>query len=116
LFQSKIGWTGRDGRLFEQARNLLRQSESAIVIDYSPHGYRAIPARDVIIAEGNRERVSREDDKSLAEVLGDEFVGCRRGDRGMYWDQEDERLVVHGEETSELLPEQFILNRVQRLQ
>ena len=45
LFQSKIGWTGRDGRLFEQARNLLGQSESAIVIDYSPDGYKAIPAR-----------------------------------------------------------------------
>ena len=116
LFQSKIGWTGRDGRLFEQARSLVGQSDSAIVIDYSPEGYKAIPVREVIIADGNRERIRPEDDKSLAEVLGDEFVGCRRGDRGMYWEPETERLVVHGEETSDLLPEQLILNRIERLQ
>jgi hypothetical protein len=94
LSQSKIGWTGRDGRLFEQARNLLRQSESAIVIDYSPHGYRAIPARDVIIARetgnGYHARTTNPSPRFWATNLwaaGAEtgaFIGIRRMSASLY--------------------------------
>jgi hypothetical protein len=90
LFQSKMKWTGRDGRLLEQARDLLVQLPSAIVVDYSEKGYRAFAASDVVAANGSRRRIKPEDDKSLAEVLGDEFVGCTRGDRGLYWEPDRE--------------------------
>src|ERR1019366_9011547 len=116
LFQSKIRWTGRDGRLFEQARRLVEASPSAIVIDYWPDGYKAISAKSVIIAEGNRKMVDAEDDKSLAEVLGDEFVGCLRGDRGLYWEPKTERIIVNNERPLEFVPEHFIGTRLQRLQ
>jgi hypothetical protein len=41
--------------------------------------------------------VDAADDKSLAEVLGDEFVGCLRGDQGLYWEPKTERIMVNNE-------------------
>jgi hypothetical protein len=85
LFQSKLRWTGRDGRLLEQARDLFAQSPSAIVIDYSEKGYRAFAASDVVASNGNRRRIRSAENKALAQVLGDEFVGCKRaGPRDCY--------------------------------
>lgn len=75
LFQSKVDWTGTDQRLLGQARMLLLQSESSIVIDYTKDGYRAIPASEVVAAGGNRRQIAIDSNKELSEVLGDEFVG-----------------------------------------
>ena len=116
LFQAKTDWNGRDARLVGQARELLEQSRSAIVIDYSRDGYSAIPATDVIEAEGFRERIRPAADRTLAEVLGDEFVGCTRGDPGLYWEPERERLIFAGERVSDRIPADFIGTRIQRLQ
>jgi len=115
LFQSKMRWTGTDGRLLEQARDLLTQSPSAIVIDYSEKGYRAFAASDVVAANGNRRKIRHGNNKALAQVLGDEFVGCTRGDLGLYWEPERERLIVSGETVSDLVPEQFIGTRIERM-
>ena len=115
LFQSKIEWHGTDGRLLHQAQTLLMQSRSAIVISYSSRGYQAIAARDVVAADGNRRRVRRMANKSLAEVLGDEFVWCKRGDMGLYWEPERERLMVDSELASDFRPGRFIGTTIQRL-
>lgn len=116
LFQSKKRWTGSDRRLLGQARDLLAQSPSAIVIDYSEKGYRAFAASDVVAANGNRRRIKARHNKPLAEVLGDEFVRCTRGDRGLRWEPEEERLIVGGERESEFIPQHFIGNKIERLQ
>ncbi len=116
LFQSKIEWHGRDARLLGQARDLLAHSPSAVVIDYSRNGYEAIAADAVVAADGNRRRVPRRASRPLAEVLGDEFVGCTRGDSGLYWEPEGERLIVSGERVSDLVPEEFIGTRIERVQ
>jgi hypothetical protein len=76
LFQSKIRWKGRNGKLLRQARHLLAQSSSSILIDYSANGYKAIGVAEVVAAGDNRRLVPPGDDKPLAQVLGDEFVGC----------------------------------------
>jgi hypothetical protein len=115
LFQSKIEWHGRDGRLLEQARELLAQSPSAIVIDYSRNGYKAVSAEDVVRGDGNRRRVRTA--KSLAEVLGDEFVGCTRGQEGLYWEPRAEQLLIDGgERVSDLVPRNIVDSRIERLQ
>jgi hypothetical protein len=116
LFQSKIGWKGRNGKLLRQARDILAQSRSSILIDYSANGYKAIGAKEVVAAGGNRRLVSPEDDKSLAQVLGDEFVLCARGDRGLYWESERERLVVNREQVTDFLPENYFGTRIQRVE
>jgi hypothetical protein len=116
LFQSKKEWTGSDPDLMEQAEKLLRQSESSIVIDYSPNGYNAISASAVVSAEGNRRRVRSEDSRPLARVLGEEFIGCLRGEHGLYWNQHDKVLMFDGERPSELIPEHFIGTTIRQLQ
>jgi hypothetical protein len=116
LFQSKIEWRGRDERLLQQTQRLAAVSPSAIVIDYSSNGYKAIAAKHVISAEGNRQRIYPEDERPLAEALGDEFVGCLLGDRGLHWDPESERLESDGEDVPDLLPEHFIGTTLERLQ
>jgi hypothetical protein len=115
LFQSKVDWHGTDQRLFGQARDLLAQSSSSVVIDYSRNGYRAIPATDVVAAGGNRRRVHRGASKSLAEVLGDEFVGCTRGDRGLYWEPEREQLIIGSEPNLDVVLGNFIGTRIERV-
>jgi hypothetical protein len=116
LFQAKIDWGGRDGRLLDQAQDLVAQSRSAIVIDYSSNGYKAIAAMDVISANGDRTQTRPGADKPLAEVLGDEFVGCMRGDRGMYWEPQREKLVVDGTRFTDFVPADLVATRIQRLQ
>ncbi|MGA2717096.1 MAG: hypothetical protein ABSG41_28765 [Bryobacteraceae bacterium] len=116
LFQAKIKWTQRNKKLLEQAQLLKGQSTSSIVIDYSEKEYRAIDAAEVVIAEGRRKKVRPEYDKPLAQVLGDEFIGCLRGDHGLYWDREAERLVVNHEPAPDLVPSHFIGTTLQRLE
>jgi hypothetical protein len=116
LFQSKVNWTGTDRRLLRQAERLMRQSASSIVIDYSVDGYRAIAASDVIHAGGNRREVPSISDKRLSEVLGNEFVGCIRGDLGLYWDPTSEQLITNGEQQSDEIPSYLIETRVETLQ
>jgi hypothetical protein len=116
LFQSKVDWTGTDQRLLGQARMLLLQSESSIVIDYTKDGYQAIPASEVVAAGGNRRQIATGSNKELSEVLGDEFVGCLVGDQGMFWDSERERLITHRDQPSDLVPSRLISMDVRRLQ
>ena len=59
----------------------------------------------MVEANGSRKRIYPQEDKPLAEVLGDEFVGCKRGDNGLYWEPETERLIVGGERASDLVPD-----------
>jgi hypothetical protein len=115
LFQSKKNWTGSDPDLLKQAHKLLHQSRSSITIDYSPNGYKAIAATSIVTAEGNRRRVRPEDTKSLAQVLGHEFVGCLQGDNGLYWDQRNKVLMFDGERPSDQIPEYFIGTTIRRI-
>ena len=116
LFQSKVDWRGTDRRLLDQTVNLVQHSSSSIVIDYTAQGYRAVAAIDVITAGGDRRLVPRDRDKRLSEVLGDEFAGCTRGDRGLHWDELREQLIIHGEQPSDLVPSHLISMGIQRLQ
>ena len=116
LFQSKVDWSGSDLRLLDQTVNLVQHSSSSIVIDYTAQGYRAIAAIDVITAEGDRRLVPKNKDKRLSEILGDEFAGCTRGDRGLHWDESNEQLLIHGDERSGLVPSHLISMGIQRLQ
>lgn len=115
LFQSKKAWTGRDRRLFSQTHDLLAQSSSAIVVDYSDTGYKAFTAQAVVAAEGVRKKIRSQDSKPLAQVLGDDFVGCRRGDHGLYWDPDRERLIVSGQRRAGAPPKQYIGNTIRKV-
>ena len=92
LFQAKKDSNGSDQRLFHQAAH----SRSAIVIDYRKDSCTAVSIAEVIEAGGNRRYVRAAADLRLAQVLGDEFVRCRRGEIGPFWDHDSERLFLDG--------------------
>lgn len=115
LFQSKKEWTGTDRRLLGQTHDLLGQSPSAIVIDFSRNGYKALSAQAVVAAEGVRRKIRPQENKPLAEVLGDEFVGCLRGDNGLYWEPQRERLMMAREQVADIPPKQYIGNTIRRV-
>jgi hypothetical protein len=84
-FQAKKEWRGANKKLFGQAEDMLSYSPSAIVVDYRTTGFRGVAAEEVVRAVGNRRNIATGSDRSLAEILGDEFVRCRRGDVGLFW-------------------------------
>jgi hypothetical protein len=85
MAQAKKNWTGANKKLLDQAARMLQYSPSAIVIDYRVTGFKGVPAGDVVEAGGNRRYIPREREKRLGEILGDDFVWCRRGDVGVFW-------------------------------
>jgi hypothetical protein len=57
-------------------------------------GFTGVAAVDVIEARGNRRFIPPERQKRLAEILGDEFVRCRRGTVGVFWNPETQGLEL----------------------
>ena len=118
LFQAKKRWSGTDQRLREQAKQLSSDPHKAIVVDYSPNGYSAFLARDVVQAEGNRRKLSRRQVKRLAEVLGEDFLRCRIGVIGLYYDPEIERFYDPAERIQPVIKEDadIISTHLRRIQ
>lgn len=92
MFQAKKEWRGANKRLLEQAEDMVAYTPSAIVVDYRKSGFTGVAALDVIEAGGNRRFVLPERQKRLAEILGDEFVRCKRGTVGVFWNRETQAL------------------------
>lgn len=94
-FQAKKNWKGRNRELANQARAMQRNLGGGIVVDYTPHGYAACPIADAIESNGNRKTVTSLGHlRPLGQVLRNDFLECRLGIQGLYYDQQDERFVV----------------------
>ena len=87
MFQAKMEWRGANTKLLKQAEDMVACTPSAIVVDYRQIGFTGVAAVDVIEAGGNRRNIPQERQKRLAEILGDGFVPCRRGQVGVFWTQ-----------------------------
>jgi hypothetical protein len=95
LFQAKKGGLGVDARLTEQVRNMENLAKgSSAIFDYRKDGYRAVPG-DVFLERPDR-RIVEGEEHSLGSFLGDEFLPCDRGLRGMYYDAVRELLLIPG--------------------
>lgn len=92
LFQAKKNWNGANKRLLKQAEQMVAYTPSAIVVDYRHAGFSAVGALDVIKAGGNRRHIPPARNKRLGEILGDDFVWCRIGDVGVFWNPETQTL------------------------
>jgi hypothetical protein len=115
LFQAKTQWKGRDAELLDQARKLNGNFRRAIIVDYSPNGYRAASAAHVIAADGDRKRM-RNRIRTLSDMLAIEFVHCRMGVTNLYWDS-DNAILRDPDGHSESLSLGHVLStHVRRLQ
>lgn len=116
LFQCKKHWTRTNQGLLEQTRKMSTYSLDAIVIDFRQDGYRAVSASEVIRAGGDRHKVRHGANLPLSKVLGVDFVECRRGEVGLYWDAEAEALITSRGEfvVRSPIPEHLIATSIQR--
>lgn len=86
-FQAKTNWRGKDSALLGQADIMEQVSPGGLVIDYSPAGYKACPAKAVVAAGGRRSNVDRYGVmRSLGQVLSRDFLECTIGTKGLYFD------------------------------
>src|SRR5262249_5766471 len=97
-----VQWKGRDAVLLDQSRRLNGNFRRAIMIDYSPEGYKAASTAHVVVADGDRKRM-RNRVRNLSEMLAIEFVHGRMAIADLYWDRHEECLhdpAGHGDPVS----------------
>jgi hypothetical protein len=91
-FQSKINWRGRSSSVASQSADIEASTGEGIVVDYTTTGYRACPTGLAVKARGNRREVERlNGTKPLGQLLGVDFLECRIGTIGLFFDPEAER-------------------------
>ncbi len=92
-FQSKKNWRGTNTKLAEQASDLLSSCGDGIVIDFTPSGYYAAHVESVAYAKGKRSDVAKGKRLPKLAITLSEFVECRLGKDGLYYDPETERFI-----------------------
>lgn len=98
-FQSKVNWTGTDGKLARQALEMERMTDGGLVIDYSTNGYKACPSKAVVLSQGNRKVLDEEQKmRPLGQILGHDFLDCSIGVKGLYFDPLTEQIIKKEEE------------------
>jgi len=93
-FQAKKGWSTADRTLVQQTRAMLELTGDGIVIDYTSSGYTSCHASAVIAAHGRKRAAIRSKTiHSLGQTLGVEFLDCKIGKKGLFYDPETENFV-----------------------
>lgn len=93
-FQSKKNWKGVNKELLGQVVKMEHASPGGIVIDFSSSGYKACTTADVIASNGSRTVADRHHSiKSLQQILCYDFLDCRVGRRGLFFDPKIETLA-----------------------
>lgn len=94
-FQSKKNWKGKNNTLKSQAENMERFTPGGIVIDFNHTGYEACSAKDVIQENGSKPQLKKSGKlHRLGQLLGNEFLDCKIGTRGLFFDKEIEQYKV----------------------
>lgn len=95
LMQSKTGWTGKDSRLKGQCVQMEAAAPGlGIAVDFTAAAYTGVAAATVVQSDGNRRSVPAAAAKDLGTMLGSDFLECRIGTEGVYYDAVRELLVV----------------------
>lgn len=91
-FQSKINLEGRSASVASQSADIEASTGEGNVVDYTITGYRACSTGVAVEARGNRQEVERRGEmKPLGQLLGVDFLECRIGKIGLFFDPETER-------------------------
>lgn len=90
-FQSKKQWRSTDGKLLQQTKDMIQSAGDGIVVDYRPNQYSACLALDVIHNQANRRLIDQAGAAhSLGQLLGNDFLNCKVGRVGLFFDPEAE--------------------------
>jgi hypothetical protein len=95
LFQAKKGRLPRSKTVLEQVQKMENIAPgSSAVFEYSSEGYRAVDGRDYLSQPIAQTERGKRTPTPLGSYLGDLFLPCKSGLRGMYYDAERELLLV----------------------
>nr|WP_067061974.1 hypothetical protein [Mucilaginibacter sp. L294] len=82
LFQSKVDWTGRDSRLYQQAAKMLTWLGAAVVVNYTAAEFTAYDVGTVFENNGKKPEKSQ----SFQSLLNNQFLICKIGDSDLEYD------------------------------
>lgn len=95
LFQAKNQWRQTDGKLLEQTSAMERFLPNAsAVFEYRPDGFRACESVEVIRSGGSPRQVGDGKLMALGDFLVDQFMECKVGMRGAYFDAARKVLII----------------------
>jgi hypothetical protein len=108
-FQAKVGRAGGK-KLVSQARSMIDTAGQGLIVEYTQSGYKSISAMDVVERRG-RKRALQSAEHPLGQVLGNEFLECRAGIQGLYYNADTEEFET---ETPVPPPEHVITTAVKK--
>lgn len=77
---------------------MQHETPGGIVVDFESTGYSACPAQAVVAAKGNRTQVKASGQlRSLGQILGNDFLECTIGVKGLFYDAKNASFVVEPE-------------------
>lgn len=92
-FQAKTDWKGKNSEIARQSRDIQSSLGAGIVVNYRKAGYQACTTSIAAAAGGNRLEVERQGALGpLGQALGRDFLDCRIGRVGLYFDPATERF------------------------
>jgi hypothetical protein len=93
LFQSKKIDNSKREELVEQLENMEKLSPNeGAYFEYGPDAFRATAASAVVAVDGFTKRIEASAFPRLGDFLADEFLECKRGVEGMYYDFDRDTL------------------------
>jgi hypothetical protein len=102
-FQAKKDWRKRDKKLLSQVSTMEQFAPGGIVIDYTGAGYKACSADVVIAAGGSRNELEKLGAmRPLGQLLSRDFLECRVGRVGLFFDTEIEEFSLQPQTSDDL--------------
>jgi hypothetical protein len=111
-FQAKKDRGYDDDKLLEQAATVARLPGGGAVVSFAPRSYTVAPADVVASAQGNWASVADERKQDLGDMLADDFIECRLGSRGLYYDPFTETFLFPGADGQLVEVPGFVRERV----
>lgn len=93
-FQAKTNWKGVHSALAGQCQNINASLRGGIVVNFLSDGYEACSTKDAAASGGNHRKLKLGGKiQPLGQVLGNEFLECRLGHVGMFYDAYNEQFI-----------------------
>jgi hypothetical protein len=93
-FQAKKSWSYSDNRLVTQSQKMIKETGSGIVVDYASSGYTGCNAQHVVQEAGGKRELRRKNlIRPLGQILGNEFLSCTIGVKGLFYDVDKGQFV-----------------------
>jgi hypothetical protein len=94
-FQAKSRWRTVDKRLVQQAKVMQQATQGGVIVDFGSTGYFCSPIESVIRVGGSRTKLVQAGGlRRLGQTLANEFLDCKIGHQGLYYDPASEEFHV----------------------